>query len=87
MDLESCSPLYSRCLTFPQYDSHLLILILFYFLEVGAQQIAHGVTLPVEGNQDPSGYSTDERQSIVCNCELVDSIRPNPDCRCCTDQN
>lgn len=47
--------------------------IFILFVEAGAQQAAHGVAVPVEGNQDPSGYSADECQSGVCSRELVDS--------------
>lgn len=60
----------------------------FIFTEAGAQQTARGVTIPVEGNQDPSGYSTDERWSDrFSNCERVNSRRSIPDYRCRTYQN
>jgi len=36
--------------------------LLFYFLEAGTLQTADGVVVPVEGNQDTSGCSTDECQ-------------------------
>lgn len=56
----------------------------FCFLETGVQQTAIGVAMPVEGNQDPSGYSTDECQSeiIITN---VFTRRSIPDHRCGSD--